>query len=139
MSELQRLAEEYQQALDGSAGAAWGDEVQRAGVALLSGMQSACHWPGTGGLFGWSALKPIILDTTLAASIAACFETMSWALFAPHMLDTQTSSVYLPTAILQVGSKVLIMLFQIVVDQDTSSRETIQAAILLLRQVGLFA
>lgn len=88
MAQLHELALQYQQALDGLRGDSLSDAANAASLPLRRAIKAAMI-PPLDGAVNYSALESIILRTTLATSIVAYFERISWETVTLPMQDSK--------------------------------------------------
>ena len=124
MAPLQRLALQYQKALDSLSGPAGGAAANAAGRALLTAIAEATS--GTGSLTSAETMHPVIKRTTLAASIVAYWERFPWAELTLQMLHFG--------AALQVSSIMLGRMYASASDADEDGRASDPRDVLLLLQ-----
>lgn len=127
MAGLHRLALQYQQALDSDRGTAPGGAVEAAGGALVCAVHQAMFSP-EGFAKDPSVLEPIILRTTLAASLVEAVERIPWAAATPQMLSDTRGT---PLAVADNGGWLLLHLCSAA--EKAEGSQTVPA--LLLRQV----
>lgn len=136
MAQLRESAMQYQRALDGlsptSSGTAAAEAAADAELAFRQAINAAIRPLGDGSGINWTALHPIILHSTLAASIVAHFGRIPWTALTQRMLSAADGS---SRTILHANGHILWLLFNSVLRGDQDSATTYRLAALLLRQV----
>ena len=131
MTQLQILAQQYQQALDGLTGINSTPHSERAGAALLVAMEAELASSGAGA-YDWAALQSVVLQTTLAASIVSYWERIPWATLTPQMLSGPGRPIL---ASLRISSSVMMYMCSSGLYGGSQGSVAIPTAALLLRQV----
>lgn len=134
MARLLDLARQYQQALDAAHGSV-PDAAAVAAGSKLNQMANAATQPHEGGPVNYSALYPLILRTTLAASIVTHLERIPWAEVTLQMLREPAGT---PLAAADGCAAMLVCLglaAEQSADNGSRSSSTSPLPALLLRQV----
>lgn len=132
MAQLHKLALKYQRALDAVNGSVSSSAADVVGEELFHAIEATMQ-PEAASEKDLSVLDPIILRTTLAASIAAYFECILWAAVTPDMLNVSKGT---PLAAANHGIWVLTRLYAASTRQSTSKSDT-ELAVRLVKQVHL--
>lgn len=128
MVQLYKLAQRYQRALDSPNGPNWSGAAKTAFNTLHRAMKAA-RGADTHDLEPFNrALRPIILQTTLATLIVAYLERIPWASLTPQILCGQ------PFSAAPDAAKILWLLSQSTWCENLNSRAVHNAASLLFTQ-----
>ena len=134
MAQLCELALQYQRELDSTSGLTRSAAARFAGVALLAAVEASRgtdpEAPEAIRPECRAALVPLILRTTLAASIVGCLERTPWAAVTWEMLGGEGDAF---PAALNVDGTLFVWLYQAAMPEGPQPSGPVTA--LLLRQV----